>query len=59
MLMNDNDALVHILLNPKGWSEEVRCDAMKRAAKELQRLFRFESEARSMAREIATLRERT
>lgn len=59
MLMSDNDALLHILLNPKGWSEEVQRDAMNRAAKELQRLFRFESEARSLAREIATIRERT
>jgi len=59
MLNSDDAALLHILKNPNGWSEETKRDAMNRAAKELERLIRFESEARSMAREIATIRERT
>lgn len=49
----ERNALLHILRNPAGWSEETVRDARQKAAAELERLWRVEASAQTIAGELA------
>ncbi len=50
--LEDNFALLHILRNPHGWSDESVRDARNRAATELERLWALERKVKMLANEL-------
>lgn len=48
----DQDTLLHLLINPDGWSDEVIRDARQKAANELERLWKQERTMKLIALNI-------
>ena len=51
----DRKTVLHLLRNPWGWSEDVVREARLKAADELERLWRLESNTAALAKEFSEL----
>lgn len=53
--INNQDALLHILRNPHGWSDEAVRDVRQKAADELERLWRLEQGLRHFHADLSAM----